>query len=199
MATSATPYGLKPIGLIGGQSYAGSTRQIKIASAYGTNIYNGSIVSVVAAGTLEIVTTIGSAAAPFPAGTVGVFVGCSYTDPSTSQQTFKQNWPTGTVASDAVGYVVDDPDVLFMMQADGAVPQSALGSNAPLAAAQSTSTGSTTTGNSTSALDATVAVTSGISFRIVDFVESTTSTVGDTYTDVIVKFNNHSYYNPVGI
>ena len=199
MATSATPYGLKPLGLIGGQSYAGSTRQIKIASAYGTNIYNGSIVSVVAAGTLEIVTTIGSAASPFPAGTVGVFVGCSYTDPSTSQQTFKQYWPTGTVATDAVGYVVDDPDVLFMMQADGAVPQSALGSNAPLAAAQSTSTGSTTTGNSTSALDATVAVTSGISFRIVDFVESTTSTVGDTYTDVIVKFNNHSYYNPVGI
>ena len=144
MATSATPYGLKPIGLIGGQSYAGSTRQIKIASAYGTNIYNGSIVSVVAAGTLEIVTTIGSAASPFPAGTVGVFVGCSYTDPSTSQQTFKQYWPTGTVATDAVGYVVDDPDVLFMMQADGAVPQSALGSNAPLAAAQSTSTGSTT-------------------------------------------------------
>ena len=148
---------------------------------------------------MEIVTTIGSAASPFPAGTVGVFVGCSYTDPSTSQQTFKQYWPTGTVATDAVGYVVDDPDVLFMMQADGAVPQSALGSNAPLAAAQSTSTGSTTTGNSTSALDATVAVTSGISFRIVDFVESTTSTVGDTYTDVIVKFNNHSYYNPVGI
>ena len=199
MATSATPYGLKPIGLIGGQSYAGSTRQIKIASAYGTNIYNGSIVAVVAAGTLEIVTTIGSAASPFPAGTVGVFVGCSYTDPSTSQQTFKQYWPTGTVATDAVGYVVDDPDVLFMMQADGAVPQSALGSNAPLAAAQSTSTGSTTTGNSTSALDATVAVTSGVSFRVVDFVDSTTSTVGDAYTDVIVKFNNHSYYNPVGI
>jgi hypothetical protein len=199
MATSATPYGFKPVGLIGGQSYAGSTRQIKIASAYGTNIYSGSIVAVVAAGTLEIVTTIGSAASPFPAGTVGVFVGCSYTDPSTSQKTFKQNWPTGTVATDAVGYVVDDPDVLFMVQADGAVPQSALGSNAPLAAVQSTSTGSTTTGNSTSALDATVAVTSGVSFRVVDFVDSTTSTVGDAYTDVIVKFNNHSYYNPTGI
>ena len=199
MATSATPYGLKPIGLIGGQSYAGSTRQIKIASAYGTNIYNGSIVAVVATGTLAIVTNIGSAASPFPAGTVGVFVGCSYTDPSTSQKTFKQNWPTGTVASDAVGYVVDDPDVLFMVQADGTVSQAALGSNAPLAAVQSTSTGSTTTGNSTSALDATVAVTTGIAFRIVDFVDSPTSTVGDAYTDVIVKFNNHSYYNPVGI
>ena len=199
MATSATPYGLKPIGLIGGQSYAGSTRQIKIASAYDTNIFTGSIVSIVAAGTLEIVTTIGSNASQFPAGTIGVFMGCSYTDPSTSQKTFKQYWPADTAASDAVGYIVDDPDVLFMAQADATVAQTALGINCPLAAVQSTSTGSTTTGNSTSAVDATVAVTTGIAFRIVDFVDSTTSTVGDTYTDLVVKFNNHSYYNPVGI
>ena len=199
MATSATPYGLKPMNLIGGQSYAGSTREIKIGSGYTLNIFNGSIVSIVAAGTLEIVTTIGSNASQFPAGTVGVFVGCSYTDPSTSQKTFKQYWPADTAASDAVGIVVDDPDVLFMAQADATVAQTALGINCPLAAVQSTSTGSTTTGNSTSAVDATVAVTTGIAFRIVDFVDSTTSTVGDTYTDLIVKFNNHSYYNPVGI
>jgi len=204
MATSATPYGLKPIGLIGGQSYAGSTRQIKIASAYGTNIFNGSIVAVVAAGTLEIVTTVGTNASQFPAGTIGVFVGCSYTDPSTSQKTFKQYWPTGTVASDAVGYVIDDPDVLYMAQADDTLPQAALGINIPLAAVQSTSTGSTTTGNSTSAVDASaIAVTTGIGFRIVDFVDSPTSTVGDAYTDIVVKFNTaaggHSYNNPVGI
>ena len=146
MATSATPYGLKPMNLIGGQSYAGSTREIKIASGYAVNIYTGSIVSIVAAGTLEIVTTIGSNASQFPAGTVGVFVGCSYTDPSTSQKTFKQYWPTGTVASDAVGIVVDDPDVLFMAQADATVAQTALGINCPLAAVQATGTGSTTTG-----------------------------------------------------
>ena len=199
MATSATPYGLKPMNLIGGQSYAGSTRQIKIASGYDTNIFNGSVVSIVAAGTIQIVTTIGSNGSQFPAGTIGVFVGCSYTDPGTSQKTFKQYWPTGTVASDAVGYVVDDPDALFQMQADATVPQTALGINAPLAAVQSTSTGSTTTGNSTSALDATVAVTTGIAFRIVDFVDSPESSVGDSFTDVIVKFNGHSYNNPVGI
>ena len=52
MASTAAPYGLKPVNLIGGQPYAGSTRQIKIASAYDTNIFNGSIVSIVTAGTL---------------------------------------------------------------------------------------------------------------------------------------------------
>ena len=67
MASTATPYGFRPINLIGGQPYAGSTRQIKIASAYGTNIFTGSVVSIVAAGTIEIVTTIGSNASQFPA------------------------------------------------------------------------------------------------------------------------------------
>ena len=119
MASSAAPYGFRPVNLIGGQPYAGSTRQIKIASGYGTNLFNGHIVSIVAAGTIELVTTNGDNSTGFPAGTIGVFVGCSYTDPNTSQKVFAQYWPASTVASDAVAYVVDDPDVLLQVQADG--------------------------------------------------------------------------------
>ena len=201
MASSATPYGLKAVNLIGGQPYAGSTRQIKIASGYGTNIFNGSIVAIVAGGTIEIVTTNGDNSTPFPAGTIGVFVGCTYTDPSTGNITFRQNWPTGTVASDAMAYVVDDPDVVFQVQADGAVTQADLGQNVHLAAVQSTNTGDTTTGNSTSAVSATTAVTSGFAFRIVDFVDAPGSTIGDAFTDLLVKFNpdSHSYTNKTGI
>ena len=202
MATTAAPYGLRPVNLIGGLPYAGSTRQIKIASAYSTNIFYGSIVAIVAAGTIEVPLTpvVGSAANPLPAGTIGVFVGCTYTDPNLKYKIFSQYWPEDTVASDAMAYVVDDPNVLFQAQGAGSYAQADLGSNVPLSAAQSNSTGSTTTGNSTSALG-TAAVTSGIAFRIVDFVESTTSTVGDAYTDVLVKFNplSHSYTNPTGI
>jgi len=201
MSATATPYGFKPVNEIGGLPYAGSTRQIKIASGYASNIYYGSVVSIVAAGTIQIVTTNGDNSTPFPAGTIGVFVGCTYTNPSTKQLTFAQYWPTGTVASDAMAYVVDDYNTLFQVQADGSLAQSALGSNAILAAVQSTSTGSTTTGNSNTAISTSVATTSGYAFRIVDFVESTTSTVGDAYTDVLVKFNPvaHSYNNPTGI
>lgn len=201
MSATATPYGFKPVNEIGGLPYAGSTRQIKIASGYASNIYYGSVVSIVAAGTIEIVTTNGDNSTPFPAGTIGVFVGCTYTNPSTKQLTFAQYWPTGTVASDAMAYVVDDYNTLFQVQADGSLAQATLGSNAILAAVQSTSTGSTTTGNSNTALSTSVATTSGYAFRIVDFVESTTSTVGDAYTDVLVKFNPvaHSYNNPTGI
>jgi hypothetical protein len=201
MATTAAPYGFKPVNLVGGQPYAGSTRQIKIASGYGSNLFNGQIVSIVAAGTVELVTTNGDNSTPFPAGTIGVFVGCSYTDPNTKQKVFAQYFPTGTVADDAVAYVVDDPDVLLQVQADGTMAQATLGSNAHLAAVQSSSTGSTTTGNSNTALDATVNTTSGFAFRVVDFVDSTTSEVGDAFTDVLVKFNPdaHSYLNKTGI
>ena len=201
MASTASPYGFKPVNLIGGQSYAGSFRQIKIASGYASNIFNGSIVSIVAGGTIEMVTTNGDNSTGFPAGTVGVFVGCSYTDPNTKQKQFSHYWPTGTVASDAVAYVVDDPDCLFQVQADGAVTQEDLGQNTHLAAVQSTSTGSTITGNSNTAVTATTGTTSGWAFRIVDFVDGPDSSVGDAYTDLIVKFNpdSHSYTNKAGI
>tara|TARA_R100000315_G_C5235736_1_gene148008 strand:- start:18771 stop:19376 length:606 start_codon:yes stop_codon:yes gene_type:complete len=201
MATTATPYGFKPLNHIGGTPYAGAVRHIKIASGFGTNIFNGSIVNIVAAGTIEVVTDIGDNSDQFPAGVIGVFVGCTYTDPTSKNKTFSNHWPTGTVASDAMAYVVDDPDVLFQVQADASVAQAALGANAPLAAVQSTSTGDTTTGVSSTALDADVVTTATVAFRIVDFVESPDSTVGDAFTDVIVKFNagQHSYTNSTGI
>lgn len=201
MASSATPYGFRPIGLIGGQPFAGATRAIKIASGYNTNIFNGSVVAIVAAGTIEIVTTNGDNSTPFPAGTVGVFVGCEYTDPNTKQKLRSQYWPASTVASDAVAFVVTDPSVLFQCQANGAVTQDDLGQNTHLAAVQSTSTGSTLTGNSTSAVTATTNTTATWAFRIVDFVNAPGSAVGDAYTDLIVKFNpgQHSYTNQTGI
>ena len=81
MSATQTPYGLKPVNEIGGLPYAGSTRQIKIASGYASNIFYGQVVSIVAAGTIEVVTTNGDNSTPFPAGTIGVFVGCTYTNP----------------------------------------------------------------------------------------------------------------------
>jgi hypothetical protein len=201
MATTATPYGLRAVNHLGGTPYAGATRLLPIASAYGTNIYNGSVVAIVAAGTVEIVTDLGNNADVFPAGVIGVFVGCTYTDPNLGTVVFRQNWPTGTVAADALAYIVDDPDVIFQAQADGAVTQADLGQNTNFAAVQSTTTGDTTNGNSNSAVSSTTATTATIAFRIVDFVDSPTSTVGDAFTDCLIKFNAgiHSYDNATGI
>jgi len=201
MATTATPYGLKPVNLVGGLPYAGSARQYLIDSAgYATNIFNGSIVTINASGFINIVGTTGADASSnvFPAGTIGVFVGCDYIN-SLGQLTFSQHYPASTTGV-VHAYVVDDDRVVFQAQCDSAVVQAELGANTYLAAAQSTSTGSTTTGNSTSALVG-VSVTTTAAFRIVGFVDSPASAVGDAYTDVLVKFNPgyHSYSNAVGI
>lgn len=203
MASIASPYGLKPVNLVGGLPYAGSTRQVPIASGYATNIFNGSIVAVVTSGMLQIVTTTGADATTnaFPAGTIGVFVGCSYTNPATKQKLFSQYWPAGTVASDAVAYVVDDDRAVFQVQANGSLVQADLGANVILSAVQSTSTGNTNTGNSSTSVSATSQTTTG-AFRVVGFVDMVGfSSVGDAYTDVLVKFNPgyHSYSNAVGI
>ena len=52
MATTATPYGLRPINEVSGLPYAGATRKLPIASGYGTNIFYGSIVIINATGTI---------------------------------------------------------------------------------------------------------------------------------------------------
>jgi hypothetical protein len=120
MSSTAAPFGLRPINRLG----AGSQevfRQYPIASAYGTNIAMGDIVHLVDGGTA---TTIEKQAATGDDTTeidiVGIFMGCSYTDPNTGQLTFSQLWPASTAASDAMAFVVDNPNVEFVIQADGA-------------------------------------------------------------------------------
>src|SRR5674476_780033 len=156
MSATATPYGLRAVNLLGGLPYAGSTRMFPIASGYAVNIFNGSVVMVIADGSIAIATATGMDATTnaFPdgsshtTGVIGVFVGCTYTNPGTKQKIFAQYWPTGTVASDALAYVIDDDRVIFQAQCNGTVAATALGSNTGFAAVQSTSTGSTATGNS---------------------------------------------------
>ena len=204
MASVAAPYGLRPVNLIGGQPYAGSTRMFKIANAYAANIFYGQPVASNGNGYIQADTSTTALPAT---GVVGVFMGCTYTDPSLKIKVFKQYWPTGTIATDAEAYVVDDPDVVMQAQADGVISQADLGLNIGLG----TSAGSTATGNSTTPLsNASKAATATLPLRIVGFVDGPDSAVGDAFTDVLVKWNmpstngtaiigGHSYMNPLGV
>jgi hypothetical protein len=206
MSATASAYGFKPVNLVGSQPFAGATRQFLIDPAgYAVNIFNGSLVYVNASGYLNLVTATGADGTTnaFPAGTtltgaVGVFVGCSYYN-AQGQLIFSQYYPASTTGV-VKAMVVDDPDVILQVQANGAVAQAKLGENVTLANAQSTSTGSTVTGNSNVAVSATSATTT-LPFRVVGFVDSTTSAVGDAYTDVLVKWNPgwHAYNNVIGL
>jgi len=195
MATSATPTGAEPVGTLSASgSFTGKVRHIKIASAYDTAIFYGDFVKLVAAGTAEKAAVTTAAVA----GTVGVFVGCSYTDPNTKQPTFSQYWPADTVASDAVAYVADDPKLVFQMQGDGSIAQTGLGNNVQVIS----TAGSTDIGRSKNALDASsIAVTNTFPLRIVDFVDGPDSAVGDSFTDCIVTWlpGSHAYDTALGV
>jgi len=202
MAATASPYGLRAVNELGGLPYAGSTRSFLIDPAgYNTNIFNGSIVAVNTAGYINIVTTVGSTAGDiFPAGTVGVFVGCTFVN-AQGQQIFSQYYPANTTGV-VSALVIDDDRTVFQVQAAGTLGQTALGMNAILNAVQSTSTGSTQNGNSTTAISISVASTATYGLKIVDFVNKQGfSTVGDAFTDVLVKFNigSHAYNTGLGV
>ena len=211
--TVSAPYGLKPVNLIGGQVYAGSTRLLKIASAYAANIFYGDVVKLVSSGTIEkdTGTTTGTP--------VGVFLGCTFTNPSTKQPTWSQYWPTGTVASDAQAYVVDDPDILFKVAAVSSgttiafYAQTVIGTNVSLVQ----NSGSTTTGDSAVAIDGSaVATTVSLPIRIIAGVPDTANASGE-FCEFICKWNvpyitltegtpntvawngGHQYFNPTGV
>lgn len=191
MAATSAPYGLRPVNVLGGQPNSNSFRLIKIASAYNTNIFHGDLVKLSVGGTVEKDTGTTTA------NPVGVFVGCQYTDPNLNYFVTKQYWPASTVASDAFAFVVDDPDMLFEIQADGSLAQNSIGSNFAIVQGA----GSTSTGNSGVALDAdTLAATATLPLRVVDYVDKEGfSALGDAYTDVIVRINTHFNRNATAL
>jgi hypothetical protein len=203
MATTAAPYGLKPVKRADGMPYAGATSQYLIDPAgEATNLFYGQAVIIGADGYIALATgtgadlTTNSISGTTGVGTIGVFVGCEYVN-SSGQTVQAQYYPSGTAnGGDIKAYVVDDPNVLFQAQLDGAGAQTIIGTNTFFAAAQSTSTGNTATGNSTSALDATVK-TAAAAFRVVAHV----SPADDAYPDVLVKINPgaHQMTNNVGL
>ena len=205
MAATASPYGLRPINRIDGMPYAGATQTFLIDPAgEGTNIFYGQVVIIGADGYLAISTATGADITTNNlggngVGAIGVFVGCEYVN-AQGQVINAQYYPSGTTGV-VTAKVITDPSVAFQAQLDGSGAQTVLGTNTFFAAVQSTSTGSTTTGNSTSALESTVQTTAA-AFRIVGFVElEGFSEIGDAFTDVFVKFNPsaHSYLNNVGL
>lgn len=222
MAATASPYGLRPLNLIGGQAFNGGVIR---EFTYGTTnnsaaVFNGDLV-VLSSGIPAAVSAtptaiqIPATSANATAGIVGVCVGASFVSPAImKQQLFAQYLPSGAYTAgyrDVTLRVMDDPDALFQIQGTAALGtfnsgtngsgwRGAIGKNAAL---DFNTSGSTTTGNSGVALvvgtnGASIATTTTLAMRIIDVVRGTES---DAYPEFIVKFNLgvHSYYNPVGV
>ena len=197
--TVSAPYGLKPVNLIGGQVFAGSTRLMEIASGYATNIFYGDLVKRVSTGTIELDNGTATATP------CGVFLGVSFTN-SNGQVQQQQFYPASQSIKSGTqifAVVADDPDTLFQVVSCSATTTvagmgiAAIGSNIALIQ----NSGSTTTGNSKVAIDeGTQTTTNTLPIRIIDVVRET-ATGADTFVEFIVKINAtmHQYNNSTGI
>jgi hypothetical protein len=179
------PYGLKPINLIGGQVFAGSTREYAIINNYATNIFYGDLVALVRGNLERISVSTGTL------GTVvGVFLGCSYTNPLTKQKTFSQYYPANTAAGDIVGIVCDDPDTVFSAVVCSATTVIASGARAMVGqnVAMINNAGNTATGNSKNAVLAptdTPATTDALPLRVLGLNPDTEVSLGTaTFTSL---------------
>jgi hypothetical protein len=181
----SAPYGLKPINLIGGQVFAGSTREYAIANGYNTNIFYGDCVGLVR-GNLQRVTVETGAEGTL----VGIFLGCSFTNPVTKQKQFTQYWPAGTAAGDAVAIVSDDPDAVFKAVVCSAGTTVASGARAMIGQnlAMINNAGLTSTGDSRNAVlapDNTPLTTAALPLRVLGLVPDTAVSLGTaTYTSI---------------
>jgi len=198
--TVDAPYGLKPVNLIGGQVFAGSTRLMEIASGYATSIFYGDLVKRISDGTIE------KDAGTTTATPVGVFLGVQFTNQSTGQVQQQQYYPASQAiasGSKIFAVVADDPDTLFQVVSCSATTVvagmgiSAIGNNVALIQ----NAGSTVTGNSKVAIDeGTQTTTNTLPIRIIDVVRDT-ATGADTFVEFIVKINAtmHQYNNSTGV
>lgn len=176
MPSTAAPYGCIPVKSLGGGARIQRT-PYKIATTYGTSIFFGDVVKLGSDGTLQKDTGT-STATP-----LGIFLGCQYTD-ATLGFISRQYWPASTAATDAIGFVADDPDLVFQVQSASAVAQADLGQNAALVQGS----GSTATGKSAVTIGS-LNTTSTLPVRIIGFSESPLNAPGDTYCDVLCIWN----------
>jgi hypothetical protein len=192
MANTAEQYGLRPVRKVDGSPFINAQNRYRIAANYGTPIYQGDLVIPVTGGGIQ------RAVANTTDFVVGVFNGVFYTDPTTQKPTWKNYYPGTVNASDIVATIIDDPDVVYSIDSDGAFAVADIFKNFAI----TTATGNTLSGISKVQLDYSVSglTTSGTVLQAIDISQDTnSSTAGSVNVDVLVRINNHFYAQGTGI
>lgn len=200
--TVSAPYGLIPVNLLGGQVFAGSTRQIPITTAHGTSIYFGDVVIMSSNGCITTAVLTATTV-----NVVGIFMGCSYIN-NLGQRVYSQYFPSGTTGTPDTptaisAYVADDPDLVMktaIVSGTTVVAQATranlVGGNVSLVV----NAGSTTTGNSAHAVLNSAVTTAAVPVKIVDVVPDTAPATG-SFVEVLVSWNQgiHQYRLATGV
>jgi len=191
MANVSEKFGLKPVRKIDGSPFINAQNRYRIASGYGTAIFQGDLVTPVAAGGIERHTANSTTAV------VGVFNGVFYTDPTTSKPTWKNYYPGSISASDIIATVLDDPDLVASIDSDGAFAVADIFKNFSV----TNVTGNTNSGTSKVQLDYSVSGTaSTFVIQAIDISQNVdNSDAGSANVNVLVRINNHFYRSGTGL
>jgi hypothetical protein len=185
MANKDAAFGLRPARMMGGAPFSGGQSRYRIASGYSGKIFQGDLVKQVTGGGVE------RAAASSAVPVVGVFNGCQYTDPTTGETVFKNYYPGSIAASDIIAFVIDDPNVVFEVQADAAFPVADLFGNFDIV--DNATTGDVKSGRSNMELDVTTgATTTTLPLKAIDISQDPDNDdVATANTNVMVVIQNH--------
>ena len=196
MANVKEEFGLRPYRNLDGTPLVGAQNRYTIASNMGHAIYQGDLVIVTTAGNIEKYNNTNNSAGLSTAA-VGVFNGVFYTDPTTQKPTFKNHYPGSIVASDITAFVVDDPDAVFLVNADEAFTRADLFRNYSM----TNTTGVTQTGISKQQLDVSVSGTaSTFVVQAIDISQDPdNSDTSSANANVLVRINNHFYRSGTGL
>ena len=185
MANVTERFGLRPSRQLNGSPFINAQNRYRVATNNSTNIYQGDVVIPFNSG------TVGRAVANTSTPAVGVFNGCFYTDPTTQKPTWKNYLPGSTVASDIVAFVIDAPDTVFEVNANGVFAVADIFKNFSV----NNVTGNTQTGISYVQLD--VANSGTDSTYLVQAIDISgdvlNSDVAVSNANVLVRINNHFY------
>lgn len=197
MSAAFNPFGMAPLFHESGilrPSYPSAP----IASGYGTNIFQNAPVQIdgtTPTGNLIVVLALGASSATPAANTriLGTMQGVELTLTATGRRTVQNYWAAGTVATQITAWYTRDPNMTYQIQANGPIPQTALGNVASITANLSAN-GNTISGFSTVALDVATLTNGGTTFnqlRITGFSTDIDNAVNDAFTKVHVKIAMH--------
>jgi len=191
MANVAEKFGLRPYRKLDGTPLAGAQNRYTIASGYADAIFQGEMVEPLTSGNIQRHGPNTSDAV------IGVFNGCFYTDPTTQKPTYSNHYPGGIAASDITAFVIDDPDAVFLIDADEAFTRADLFRNYSV----TNTTGVTTTGISKQQLDVSVSGTATtFAIQAIDICQDPdNSDTSVANANVLVRINNHFFRSGTGL
>lgn len=203
MATTATPYGMIPIGVNGSSPYSGGTTRAYRITQDNTNAIVTNWWCTMNAGKIDgpgAVVPVSKLDNVAPSATVspfGIVTGVQYTDPTLKYTLFANSLPaTATTLgyTNIIVWVITDPKQLYMIQADSAVVQAEIGLNMDMNVPATNAI----SGQSKTAGVGVAATTITFPLRIVDLVNQSSifgggsSVPGDAFTDCIVQWNDRT-------